>query len=283
MELLRGESLGDRLSREKKLEPEVVARIFTEMGLAIARAHKSGIVHRDLKPDNVFLAEVEADDAGSGAGAWTVKVVDFGVAKLMDESLPGEVSTSTGTMIGTPHYMSPEQARGLKPIDARADGWSMAVIAYQCLLGERPLPGRVAGGPRAQDLRRPPRRFPRRSGAVPEGFDAWFARATRRKLDERFQDVSDLVRSLVEVLTPGVEPRLSLSPSAERPAAVTAASAALEATVQVEGGGGADARAGASARPLEQGARHRPWAVGLALVLAVGVIAAVIVGVAWAL
>ncbi|MBK8939334.1 MAG: serine/threonine protein kinase [Polyangiaceae bacterium] len=108
MELLRGESLGDRLSREKKLEPEVVARIFTEMGLAIARAHKSGIVHRDLKPDNVFLAEVEADDAGSGAGAWTVKVVDFGVAKLMDESLPGEVSTSTGTMIGTPHYMSPE-------------------------------------------------------------------------------------------------------------------------------------------------------------------------------
>jgi serine/threonine protein kinase len=107
------------------------------------------------------------EDHGSG-DAWTVKVVDFGVAKLLDDSLTSDVSTETGSMLGTPHYMSPEQARGLKSIDARADLWAMAVIAYECLLGERPFRADTLG---ELVLRlcadAPP--VPSSRGAVPEG------------------------------------------------------------------------------------------------------------------
>ena len=266
MELLAGESLGERLSRERRLPAGEVAKIFGQVGAAMARAHKAGVVHRDLKPDNVFLATPE-EDHGSG-DAWTVKVVDFGVAKLLDDSLTSDVSTETGSMLGTPHYMSPEQARGLKSIDARADLWAMAVIAYECLLGERPFRADTLG---ELVLRlcadAPP--VPSSRGAVPEGFDEWFAKATRKDIEQRFQDVGELVRELCEVLTPGApttgiptpEPSAPGRPS--RPNSATsprATSVELDATVAAEGPGKTQ---------VPEPRTRRPWVAVAAVSLAV--------------
>ena len=195
MELLEGESLGTRLRRLTKLAPEEVARIFAGVGRAISRAHKAGIVHRDLKPDNIFLARDE--DGGE-----IVKVVDFGIAKIVEGEGLGDVSTDTGTMMGTPHYMSPEQARGMKDLDKRVDTWALGVIAFECLIGRRPF-NADAFGELVIRICLDPLPVPSEHGPVPTGFDAWFERATRRPIGERFQTVSELMVSLEDVLTPG--------------------------------------------------------------------------------
>ena len=93
---------------------------------ALTRAHQAGIVHRDLKPDNIFLVKDDDRDI--------VKILDFGVAKSASQALDGS-NTKTGAMLGTPYYMSPEQAQGIKSVDARSDLWSLAVIVFQCLTG----------------------------------------------------------------------------------------------------------------------------------------------------
>lgn len=133
MELMVGESLGDRLRREKKLSVEDTALVFSRVSSALICAHALGVVHRDLKPDNVFLAQTPDGDE--------VKVIDFGIAKLAPKDEGGENTgalTSTGTMLGTPHYMSPEQAFGEKQIDQRADVWSLGIMVYVCVSGVLP-------------------------------------------------------------------------------------------------------------------------------------------------
>lgn len=206
MELLRGESLAARLHNRKRLEPRLVARVLADVGRAIARAHKVGIIHRDLKPDNIFLAEPEEttnSEASSDDDQFIVKVVDFGIAKVLEESALGnDVSTDTGSMLGTPFYMSPEQARGVKSVDGRADLWAMAVITFECLLGKKPFMADAIGELiLAICADAPP--VPSTIGEVPAGFDAWFAKATRKSPDARFQTVAELLGALEEVLTPG--------------------------------------------------------------------------------
>src|SRR5512145_3326893 len=131
MELLRGESLGRRLGRVGRLPIETTASILSQVARAIGKAHDAGIVHRDLKPDNIFL--VQDDDQEF------VKVLDFGIAKRtgIDGSISAIVQTQTGAMLGTPYYMSPEQASGKKDIDHLTDIWSFAVIACECATGVR--------------------------------------------------------------------------------------------------------------------------------------------------
>jgi serine/threonine-protein kinase len=133
MDLLEGESLGARLSREGTMPVEAVAPIMLQVVSAIGTAHATGIVHRDLKPDNIFLV-AEQDGV-------SVRVLDFGIAKSF--SAVGELHaplslTRTGAILGTPFYMAPEQLFGEKDIDARADVWSLGVILYECLAGRRP-------------------------------------------------------------------------------------------------------------------------------------------------
>jgi serine/threonine protein kinase len=134
MDLLHGESLGQRLDRETRLPPTEVARLILPVVSAVGTAHASGVVHRDLKPDNIFLAE-EGDDTLS------VKVLDFGIAKVLatetDAAATGGL-TGTGAMLGTPYYMAPEQIFGERDIDHRADIWAIGVILYECLSGRRP-------------------------------------------------------------------------------------------------------------------------------------------------
>jgi serine/threonine-protein kinase len=130
MELFRGETLAARLAR-KPLTLGEMARVMRRVVEAVQAAHAQGIVHRDLKPDNVFLIDSSLDD---------VRVLDFGIAKEIRPDHDGESTslTATGSMIGTPHYMAPEQIFGDSDIDARADVWALGVIVYECAAGRRP-------------------------------------------------------------------------------------------------------------------------------------------------
>ena len=137
MELLVGETLAEKLAREGKIPPHEVARIFLGVVAGVGAAHALAIVHRDLKPANIFLTDVGRDEP-------LVKVLDFGLAKLT--SLVGTIwNTATGTIVGTPPYMSPEQAFAEKDLDDRTDIWSLGVILYECLSGELPSRGREFG------------------------------------------------------------------------------------------------------------------------------------------
>jgi hypothetical protein len=136
MELLRGEPLAALRKRAGALPLHEVATLLLPVAAAVRAAHEKGIVHRDLKPDNIFLSEAHG-------GGCVPKVLDFGIAKVLDPtSISSETqggATSTGSMMGTPHYMSLEQAMSEKDIDHRADIWSMGVILFEALTGRRPL------------------------------------------------------------------------------------------------------------------------------------------------
>ena len=132
MELLEGEDLATRLQRDERIAPIEAATIGAQVARALAKAHAAGIVHRDLKPANLFLTRHED-------GALLVKVLDFGVSKALTEAsgLGGAALTALGVAIGSPRYMSPEQARG-EAIDTRTDFWSLGVVLYEMLSGAPP-------------------------------------------------------------------------------------------------------------------------------------------------
>ena len=133
MELLEGENLGDRLEREKRVSEKRLAEMTLQILDALSSAHAAGVVHRDLKPENVFLTERDGRDF--------VKVVDFGISKLVNDERPdARRLTLAGAVLGTPLYMSPEQARG-KIVDHRSDLYSLGVVLYEAALGEPPFSG----------------------------------------------------------------------------------------------------------------------------------------------
>jgi eukaryotic-like serine/threonine-protein kinase len=192
MELLEGESLAQLLARSGRLAAGEVASLFTQLGRAIAKAHELGIVHRDLKPDNVFLARQDQ--------TVIVKVFDFGIAKLTrDTSLSVSSNTRTGTMLGTPSYMSPEQARGNRLVDHRSDLWALGVIAFECVCGSKPFLADALGDLIIQ-ICTEPLPIPSAAAPVPPGFDAWFKRAAERDPNRRFQSVDELVDGLLVAL-----------------------------------------------------------------------------------
>jgi serine/threonine-protein kinase len=195
MELLEGENLAQRLKRLRRLARQETARILTQVGRAVQRAHEAGIVHRDLKPENVFLVRNEDDEIA--------KVLDFGVAKLERANLGSEgTRTRTGSILGTPYYMSPEQAQGNKTVDYRSDLWALGVIAFECIVGKRPFYSDGLGDLVlticVRDLPVPSDFAP-----VPLGFDAWFARACAREPGQRFQSARELTEGLRDAL--GIE------------------------------------------------------------------------------
>jgi eukaryotic-like serine/threonine-protein kinase len=196
MELLEGENLAQRIKRVKRLSPQETARVLSHIGRAIGRAHEAGIVHRDLKPENVFLVKNEDEEIA--------KVLDFGVAKVERHALSEGTRTRTGSILGTPFYMSPEQAQGNRAVDSRSDLWSMGVIAFECLTGKRPFYSDGLGDlVLAICVRDIPQ--PSALASVPIGFDAWWNRAVARDPEKRFQSAKELTDSLREAL--GLEPR----------------------------------------------------------------------------
>ena len=132
MDHLKGETLREYLKRKGQLSAAATAHLMGPVLDALAAAHARGIVHRDLKPENIFLARGDGTEPRP-------RLLDFGVAKLMDRTNSSGELTETGTVIGTPHYMAPEQAFGEKGVDQRADLWAVGVMLYECLSGTRPI------------------------------------------------------------------------------------------------------------------------------------------------
>ena len=189
MELLDGENLADRLERQGKLSPLETATVVTHVARAVGKGHAMGIVHRDLKPDNIYLVHNEDDEL--------VKVLDFGVAKQTSRGPKASLGpqTHTGAMLGTPYYMSPEQAGGKKTVDHRTDIWALAVIAFECITGKRPFDAETLGG-LVLAICTEPEPIPSRVAPVPTGFDEWFARGTDRDIGRRYQSIQDQAAEL---------------------------------------------------------------------------------------
>jgi serine/threonine-protein kinase len=186
MELLLGESLAQRLRRVGSLTPRETDSTITQVARAIGRAHDAGVIHRDLKPANVFVVR--------DADLEHVKVLDFGIAKAVAGA---GANTQSGTFMGTPAYASPEQVQGARSLDHRTDIWSLGVIAFECLLGSRPFVGDTFGAVVLAVCSKP-LPVPSSAGAVPQGFDAWFAKACARQPEERFGSA----RQAAEALSP---------------------------------------------------------------------------------
>ena len=213
MELLQGEPLDQRIERMKRVTLPDTARIIRQVARALARAHELGIVHRDLKPENIFLVRTPDEDDE------IAKVLDFGIAKFKKVeggSASVTSSTKTGAVLGTPFYMSPEQARGLNEIDHRSDLWSLGVIAFKCVTGVLPFEG-VSIGDLLVKICTSPTAVP--SMTVPTlspSFDAWFARALEKEPAKRFQSAMELAEALSYAAGLSVKrPASSLPPSVD--------------------------------------------------------------------
>lgn len=241
MELLDGETVSDFVRRHGQLSPSSTVEIVSQLCKALAKAHALGIVHRDIKPDNVFLIEPEREIF--------IKVLDFGIAKSLHDELN---VTSTGTMMGTPHYMSPEQMLSSKHVDFRADLWAVAVLAYHCLTGSVPFDGETFGAIAiavAQGNFAPPHQL---RGVGSLALDAWFVRALARQPEHRFSSASELAATFAAVVAshpradgtfvlPGAGggatgPQLSLVTAVEPSVARTAPTFAGVATTQTRSG-----------------------------------------------
>jgi hypothetical protein len=192
MELLEGESLADRIARVGRLSPPDVARLMTQVARALGKAHEMGIVHRDIKPDNIFIVRNDEDEVA--------KVLDFGIAKSAQHGLgPGSGSTTrTGAILGTPNYMSPEQAEGTKLVDHRTDLWALGVIGFECMVGRKPFDSDALGSLLLAICTRPIP-VPSQLGFNLPGFDQWFARACARELSDRHQTARELAAELRQV------------------------------------------------------------------------------------
>jgi serine/threonine-protein kinase len=182
MELLEGESLACRLARGGPLSIADTCTVVAQIAKALTKAHALGLVHRDIKPDNVFLTDLDGDVF--------VKVLDFGIAK--QAVADARALTATGALIGTPRYMSPEQAMSSRDVDARADLWSLAAVAYESLTAVPPFDGETVGAVFVVIHRgdfRPPSDL---TAGLPPLFDAWFAKAFAKDIAVRFASAREL-------------------------------------------------------------------------------------------
>jgi serine/threonine protein kinase len=191
MELLLGEALNDRLDRLRRLGEDDVLRITRQCASALAAAHAAGIVHRDLKPANIFLSSDPEMEAGE-----RVKILDFGIAKLTDSSAAGDLRTRTGSMMGTPAYMSPEQCRGAGLVDHRSDIYSLGCVMFRMLCGRPPFLADGVGEIIASHLREPspsPRTF---EPAISPALEAVVQRTLAKQPEARFASMEELASVL---------------------------------------------------------------------------------------
>jgi serine/threonine-protein kinase len=184
MEYLEGEELREFLKREKVMPPARLVRILSQLAIGLKEPHQMQLVHRDIKPDNVFLCHTEEGPL--------VKLLDFG--SVRDNTEGAKKLTVIGTTIGSPFYMSPEQAQGLPELDHRADVWSLAAIAYECLTGTVPFSGKTGPQILLAILGHEPEP-PSISGAqhgVPPTLDEVFEDALAKEASTRVGTVAEL-------------------------------------------------------------------------------------------
>ena len=229
---VRGESLRAKLDRERQLGLEEALSITKQVASALDYAHRQGLVHRDIKPENILIQEGEA------------MLTDFGIALAVKEA-GGNRLTQTGLSLGTPQYMSPEQATGDRGIDARSDVYSLASVLYEMLAGEPPVTGASAQSMIAKLMTEKPTHLRVLRDTVPVSIDEAVAKALAKTPADRFASAGEFSRALD--VKPTTESGPSASPAAKssRRTAIVAGVLVLAAIVA----GGAYAMRGRAARP----------------------------------
>ena len=211
MELLAGEDLAQMLEKRGKLQITETVDFLIEAMEGLSHAHAAGIIHRDLKPSNLFLALGDED-------VRTLKVVDFGISKTMGSA--GANITTTAAVLGSPAYMAPEQLRSSKRVDARADLWSLGVIAYELLTGRLPFDGETVGEIFANILEKPP--SPPRSvrQEIPGKLEEAILRCLEKSVEARFHNVAELAGAIsrfgtgrCDALVTAIEKKLGAVPN----------------------------------------------------------------------
>jgi serine/threonine protein kinase len=207
MEYLDGRPLSELIRSNGPLPLGSVVRLVSEVLDALAHAHDKGIVHRDLKPDNIIVSP-------SGHA----KVLDFGVAKLKPEIAQVSGGTRSGALLGTPHYMSPEQARG-QTVDARSDLYSVGVVLYECVLGRKPFESEVLYELLRQHIEQRPAPLSTSRSDVPPPLESVILGALEKEPHRRFQSAREMAAALQHAAA-------TLPPESYAPLASTLASAA---------------------------------------------------------
>src|SRR5712692_5378746 len=182
---VRGESLREKLNRETQLGIEETLAITKQVASALDYAHREGVVHRDIKPENILIQEGEA------------VLADFGIAFALREA-GGPRLTESGLSLGTPQYMSPEQAAGDRQLDARSDVYSLAAVVYEMLAGEPPHTGPTVQALIAKLLTEPPTRIRTVRGTVPASVDSAVAKALSKAPADRFSGAAEFAAALAE-------------------------------------------------------------------------------------
>ncbi|HVJ19335.1 MAG TPA: serine/threonine-protein kinase, partial [Polyangiaceae bacterium] len=218
MEYLHGQTLYKELEQTPRLAPARAIDIAIQIAGALGAAHHAAIVHRDLKPDNVFLTRA--------AGKDFVKILDFGIAKVQRS---GSKLTQAGTVIGTPAYMSPEQAMG-RETDQRTDVYALGIMLYEMVCGQVPFD---AESPLAvlqmqvTETPKPISELLRPGESVPGGYAEVVTKCLAKHPADRFQSM-DEVKEVLETIASGVVPEVQLPPSSGRPSITTLRNAAAE-------------------------------------------------------
>jgi serine/threonine-protein kinase len=226
MELVEGESLRQVIKQQGQLKPSVAAEIIAQVCAALDEAHSQNIIHRDIKPDNIIIKP--------HATGLRVKVLDFGIAKLRDDAASN--LTQTGNVLGTPHYMSPEQCLG-EELDASADIYSVGIVLYEMLCGRVPFNSPVSTAVVVQHVNQPP--VPPRSvnASISPEVDAVVLRALAKRPESRPKSAGALARELSAAVVPIGQPsqfhNLEDERTVERRYASSKSSAGLPQTVRL--------------------------------------------------
>ena len=203
MPYVAGESLRARLARERQLPVEEAVQIATAVAGALDHAHRHGVIHRDLKPENILLHEGQP------------LVADFGIARAVSVA-GGERLTQTGLSLGTPQYMSPEQATGERVIDARSDVYSLGCVLYEMLTGEPPHTGATAQAIVARLLTETPRGLRLSRPNVPPHVESAVARALEKLPADRFATAREFVDALRDGPTVALRDDVAREPATPR-------------------------------------------------------------------
>ncbi|WP_437738884.1 serine/threonine-protein kinase [Sorangium sp. So ce1335] len=214
MEYLEGQTLHDLVERRGRLTLSEAVPILRQLGAALARAHEAGIVHRDIKPENVFLVAGEPEPF--------VKVLDFGIAKNTVEE--AERLTVTGAIMGTPHFMSPEQMAGGARVGPHSDLWALGVVAYFCLTGQTPFNGATIAAVAVAIDRGPPPPPSRLVPELPPAIDAWILSLLEPDPARRPQSARAVLEALDAALAAPRGPRPGAGETEIMPARETLAS-----------------------------------------------------------
>lgn len=269
MEYLVGEDLQKLCERLGPLAPELALRIGAQACSGLHKAHEAHVIHRDIKPANLYLARRDDSDV-------VVRLLDFGIAKVREDQITGapeQALTRTGSMLGSPLYMSPEQAMGSKAIDHRTDVWSLGAVLYEVLAGKTPHHGAETLGQLILAICSvPPAPLAHVAPSVPPEVAELVHRALRLDPNERFQSAAEMRDAIRRLLPHGT----NLTEAMLVPAPVTLSTSQPELQAAATGGAAARSTADPFTRTTAKAGGKAPLVAGLAAVAGLGAGAAAV-------